>query len=181
VNVTDRDPACLIVFIETERLRWNVAAIDQTGLAIPLLQSAPGDLKGYIGLEFDAQISFLRHRLASALQRGCDRMYVKQLKAVHFLLIADARFPNAADGITERLAEHFVQWMLNPPATFLIWNGGLNNKNQLGFERIDGDLPDPISAVVAAAMTCLTSQFDEPEKWELIVSSQKTEDKGDRR
>ena len=174
--MTDREPALLVVLIEAASFRWHVAGVDRGGQTIPLLQSEDGDLDEFRELEFDAQISFLRHRLAGALQRGCDRLYARKLKASRFLLIADGTFPNAAAGVTERLADHFVQWMINPPATFLLTPSEFRIRQDSDINLIAGELPESVSAELENALPAIVSQLNQPEHWELIARPERSND-----
>lgn len=166
--MADRAPALLIVLIENAQWRWHVAAIDTDGNAIPLLRSEVGDLDQYRDLEFDSQVSFLRHRLAGALQRGCDRLYPKNLKANHFLLIADTTFPDSADGVTQRLADHFIEWMMNPPASFYVCGSAFRDAAPTQFDRLAGEDEKTVFTKLEAAWPALISSFDQPDDWELI-------------
>lgn len=172
----DREPALLVVLIETASHRWHVAGVDSAGQTLTLLQSEDGNLDEYRGLEFDAQISFLRHRLAGVLQRGCDRLYARDLKASHFLLIADGLFPDAAEGVTERLAEHFVQWMMTPPVTFLMVPVEFNVRQASDFNIIAGELPQPVSTALNDALPTMVSQLNQSERWELIPRPQRSQE-----
>jgi CheY-like chemotaxis protein len=167
-SLGDREPALLIVLIEANSFRWNVAAVDNRGQVIPLLQSEEGDLDELEGLEIDAQVSFLRHRLAGALQRGCDRLHARQLRASRFVLIADGTFPNAASGVTQRLADHFVQWMINPPATFLLMADRFNAADNGDFNLNAGTLPQTVSTTLEETLPSIVSQLDQPEQWDLV-------------
>jgi len=61
--MTAKEPVLLTVLIETASLRWYVAGIGLEGEPLPLLKSEAGNLSPYLGLPFDEQVSFLRHRL----------------------------------------------------------------------------------------------------------------------
>lgn len=180
--MSDRAPAYLVVFVETAAMRWHVAAIDQAGRPLPLLQSEAGDLNEYRGQPSDEQVSFLRHRLAGALQRGCERLYFRKMKAAHFLIFVDAPLPHTDDGVTQRLAEHFVQWMVNPPATFLTLAPPAESAAPSAVRLVAGELPAsielpaPIESLLDDAIAELATAFDKPECWELMVPPQKSKD-----
>lgn len=169
----DREPALLVVLIETVSLRWHAAAIGVGGRVIPLLRSDTGNLSQYRGLEPDAQLSFLRHRVAGVLQRGCDRLYPKGMKVNHFLLIADGDYPNAAEGMTSGLANHFVEWMMNPPVTYLVHRGGFTHQPGAGeledLITIAGDFPDQIALALQASWAEIIELVAQPGRWELIA------------
>ena len=73
--MTPKAPAMLVVLVETERLRWFVAAVDLDGPAMSLLRSEDSDLEKVRTVDFDEQVAFLRHRFCGILQRGIDRGY----------------------------------------------------------------------------------------------------------
>jgi hypothetical protein len=116
--MTDKEPALLTVLIETAALRWYVAGIDLTGRPSPLLVSEPGNLSPYLGVPFDEQVNFLRHRLSGVLQRGCDRLWSRQQKPCQIVFVADGLFVEADAALTPRVAEHFVEWLTSPPVVF---------------------------------------------------------------
>ncbi len=113
-----KDPALLTVLSETSRMRWLAGGIGFGQQVFPLLASQDDDLAGYRGLEFDEQTSFLRHRFCGALQRGCDRLWGINKKACQFVFLIDRAFPDAPRELTDRVSDHLVQWMANPPVVF---------------------------------------------------------------
>ena len=116
--MTAKEPVLLTVLIETASLRWYVAGISLAGEALPLLKSEAGNLSPYLGVPFDEQVSFLRHRLSGVLQRGCDRLWGRQKKPCQIVFVADGPFVQASAELTARVAEHFVEWMTRPPVVF---------------------------------------------------------------
>lgn len=169
----EREPALLVVLIETVPLRWHVAAIGDAGQVIPLLRSNDGNLDQYRDLEPDAQLSFLRHRFAGVLQRGCDRLYRQRMKVSHFLLIADGHYPNAAEDITPGLAEHFVEWMINPPVTYLMHCGDFTQVSTAGprdqFTLVAGELPADVATMLGDSWSEIIGLLGQPDCWELIA------------
>ena len=119
-----KEPVLLTVFVETANLRWFVAGIRASGVAVPLLCSEPGNLAPYLGIALDEQLSFLRHRFAGVLQRGCDRLWGRQQKPHQIVFVADASFAEAPPELTLRIAEHFVAWMTSPRVVFFASRGG---------------------------------------------------------
>ena len=100
--MTDKEPVLLTVLIETSRLRWYVAGIGLDGEPLPLLRSEAGNLSPYLGIPFDDQVSFLRHRLSGVLQRGCDRLWGRQKKPCQIVFVADGPFVQADAELTAR-------------------------------------------------------------------------------
>lgn len=164
----ERQLVTFIVLIDTKRQRWYAGALDATGQTIPLMRSDDGNLDQYVGLEFDEQISFLRHRLAGVLQRGCDRLYAKQMKAQQFLLVADGDFPAADPRVTNALAEHFVQWMINPPVVYLRTADEFDVDHAADWEVIAGELTADADESVSEAVRELAARRSRCDDWELI-------------
>lgn len=169
----ERQPALLVVLIKPSRQCWYVGGIALSGDILPLLRSEPDNLSDYLGLEFDAQLSFLRHRIAGVLQRGCDRLFSQNLKARHFLLIADGHFQDVAESLTERLAEHFVAWMVNPPVTYLLAQSGFTPATTNDLQLIAGEYPAEVARVVVERLPELVALLDDPDCWEVIARPQR--------
>lgn len=169
--MSDRVPVILVVLIDTGKLSWHLGGIRLNGEPVPLLKSAGGDLDAYQGLEMDHQVSFLRHRLAGVLQRGCDRLFSHQMKASHFVFIADGTYPHAADEVTERLADHFVQWMMNPPVTYLLAPDGLTESVTGMPKVVAGTLPENVAAALKEGLPKLTRAISDPDRWECVPRS----------
>src|SRR5262249_30843352 len=133
-----KDPVLLVVLIETGQLRWYVAGIGLDGEAMPLLFSEAGNLQPYVGIAFDEQVSFLRHRLSGVLQRGCDRIWARQKKPCQIVFVTDAEFLQAETALTHAVAEHFVVWMTNPPVTFFVSRTGFESQEPSRLDLIAG-------------------------------------------
>jgi hypothetical protein len=152
-------PALLLVLVETARLRWFVAALDLDGRTTPLLCSEEGDLDRYVELHFDEQVSFLRHRFCGVLQRGCDRLWARGLKACQFIFLFDQPMPDETGELTPVVADHFVEWMLNPP---VIVYTGTDPPEQLA-----GRIESPLEALLQAHLGEVLAARDDPSAWEL--------------
>ncbi len=113
--MTPKTPVVLLVLVQADGLRWFVAAVGYDGAVLPLLRSEDGDLAGCRGLPFDDQVAFLRHRFCGVLQRGCDHLWGRDLKAGQFAIIFDGPLPDCSGELIRATADHFVTWMLNPP------------------------------------------------------------------
>jgi hypothetical protein len=154
----EKTPVLLVVLIEASRLRWFVAAIDPDGRAEPLLRSEVGDLDNYRGLDFDEQVSFLRHRFCGVLQRGCDRLWARQQKARQFAFVFDEPLPEPTGRLTGAVAQHFLEWLLNPPA--VVYTGAL--------DRVAGTIDTVLEGQLRAGLGALWAARDAPAAWELV-------------
>ncbi|QEG39442.1 hypothetical protein [Roseimaritima ulvae] len=166
--MSERTPVTLVVLIEPQGHRWYAGAVQADGQATPLMRSDDGNLDRYVGLDFEEQVSFLRHRLAGVLQRGCDRLYAREMKAEQFLLAADGDFPGADGGVTKALAEHFVQWMINPPVVYVRTPERFEVQEDADLQIVSGDLPTD----AAAGISALAVKRTDPDDWELIPRPQ---------
>lgn len=158
--MTPKAPVLLVVQVETAQLRWYVAAIDRAGQLTPLLCSEVGDLEKYKGLAFDEQVVFLRHRFCGVLQRGCDRLWARDMKASQFVFIFDEPLPEPTGELTPRVAEHFAIWMLNPPAAVFV------GANEAGLVRIAGEIDRPLADLLNARLADLARLREDPTAWE---------------
>src|SRR5437588_9991188 len=118
-----KTPVVLLVLVETARLRWFVASLGLDGRATPLLRSEVGDLDKYRGLPFDEQVAFLRHRFCGVLQKGCDRLWARGLKASQFAIVFEGVLPDPTGGLVRAVADHFTLRMVNPPAAAFVRAG----------------------------------------------------------
>jgi hypothetical protein len=166
--MTDKEPMLLTVLIETSCLRWYVAGIDLAGEPLPLLRSETGNLSPYLGLPFDEQVSFLRHRLSGVLQRGCDRLWGRQKKPCQIVFVADGPFVQADAELTVRVAEHFVEWMTRPPVVFFTAARGFASPEPPVLEHVAGEVDDALRAALDAGLTALRDALHQPDAWELV-------------
>jgi len=167
--MTAKEPVLLTVLIETASLRWCVAGIGLEGDPLPLLKSEAGNLRPYLGLPFDEQVSFLRHRLSGVLQRGCDRLWGRQKKPCHIVFVADGPFAQAAAELTGRVAEHFVEWMTRPPVAFFICVTGFAAGTTPSLQPVAGELNDQLRQSLDAGLSALLTVMDRQEAWETIA------------
>jgi hypothetical protein len=161
--MNSKEPVLLLVLVETARLRWFVAAIDRNGQSVPLLRSEVGDLETYVGLDFDEQLAFLRHRFCGALQRGCDRIWARGNKASQFIFVFEGLLPEPTGKLTRVLAEHLAEWMLNPPVVVFCSSDGSPPR----LEKLAGQLDSPSATLLLANLGPLLSAQERPEAWEL--------------
>jgi hypothetical protein len=158
-----KEPVLLLILVETARLRWFVAAIDRNGQSMPLLRSEVGDLETYRRLDFDEQLAFLRHRFCGALQRGCDRIWSRGNKASHFIFVFEGLLPEATGKLTQTLATHLAEWMLNPPVLVFC----TTDAAAPSLEKLAGELDPPSEALLLANLGRLITAQERPETWEL--------------
>jgi hypothetical protein len=162
-----KEPVVLLVLVETTRLRWRVAGIGLDGQAFPLLRSEDGDLAAYQELGFDEQVSFLRHRFCGVLQRGCDRLHARDKKACQFVLVFEGLLPGEKGELTRGVADHFVQWMLNPPVALFTSATGFGPEPPPDLNRIAGELPPELERLLHARLGELLAARDDEKAWEL--------------
>jgi hypothetical protein len=166
-------PAVLVVLVEAARLRWFVAGIGLEGTPFPLLRSEEGDLSPYQGLDFDEQVSFLRHRFCGVLQRGCDRLWARDRKASQFVFVFGGPLPGATAALTERVADHLVQWMLNPPVVVFACDDGLGSwrRSQI---PLAGRLNAPLQELLDNHLAGLIAATADEGPWELSAKRAST-------
>lgn len=169
-----KEPVLLIVLIQTASLRWHVAGIGLTGAATPLLTCEAGNLSPYVGVPFDEQVSFLRHRLSGVLQRGCDRLWGRQQKPCQIVFLADGPFAHAAPELTPRVAEHFVEWMTSPPVVFFTSGADFGAGQPAALHQVAGELEAAHLAAFHTGLPALLAVLEQAEAWELVPPKAKT-------
>jgi hypothetical protein len=161
-----KEPVLLLVLIETAALRWYVAGVSLAGSGIPLMRSAIGNLKPYGGVSLDEQVSFLRHRLSGVLQRGCDRLWGRVMKPCQIIFVADNLFQHAEPELTQRVGDHFVTWMTNPPVAFFVSDIRPQNEAIPQLRPIAGELPDDYRKAFEIGLREILNQRHQPDLWE---------------
>ncbi len=172
--MTDKQPMLLTVLIETSQLRWYVAGIDLRGEALPLLRSDVGNLSPYVGIPFDDQVSFLRHRLSGVLQRGCDRLWGRQMKPCQIVFVADGPFVQAEPELTPRVAEHFVEWMTRPPVVYFTAPGGFAAAGPPVLNQVAGEPDVDLRRALEIGLPALGNVLNEPDAWERVPTKNAT-------
>lgn len=168
--MSNKQPVLLAVLVETDKRRWFVAAVTPDGQPVPLICSETGNLDAYVDAEFDEQVNFLRHRFSGVLQRGCDRLWGRQMKPRQIVFICDADFEPANPELTRRVADHFVMWMSNPPVTFFTSENGLSSGNTLSLNQLAGELDDADRTALATGLPQLISATANSDLWELSAN-----------
>jgi hypothetical protein len=167
----DRERVLLTVLIDTANRRWFVAGITQRGEPVPLMCSAAGNLDPYRGVALDEQVSFLRHRLSGVLQRGCDRLWGRQMKPRQIIFVVDGDFDPANSELTRRVADHFVLWMTNPPVAFFISESGWCGSQVPTLTQLAGHLDPADQQLLATGLPRLIAALDDPAQWELAATN----------
>jgi len=117
--MTEKERVILAAQFDLVACRWSMASIDNQGTVVPLIQSVIGDLAAHRSGTFDERTSFLRHRIAGALQRGSDRLWGRSQKAELFAIEFSPQDVNHDAELIQRVAEHFCVWMVKPPVICL--------------------------------------------------------------
>ena len=165
-----KTPSLIVVVILAARQQWYVAGISMVDGSVDcLVRSEPSNLDAYVGQESDAQLSFLRHRLSGALQRGFDRIWAKGCKASRIVMIADDSLPESTPDLMKRLAEHFEVWMTRPPVTFLQGQGSLQIEDLQSLEWLVGAMDDDETRMLQEKLPVLKDQILQSDAWEVIA------------
>jgi hypothetical protein len=165
-----KEPALLTVLIDVARLQWHVGSISLEGSAIPLIRSEPGNLEPCLGVPLDEQVGFLRHRFAGVLQRGCDRMWGRQLKPRQIVFVADGPFPDGGPVLTRRVAEHFVDWMVSPPVVYFERQGAFSAPEITPLQSIAGDFDELLLPALTVGLASLYAATNNNDDWEIVPS-----------
>jgi hypothetical protein len=162
----EKEPVLLTVLIETGTLQWYVAGVGLDGNPLPLMRSEPDNLRPYLGALLDEQVNFLRHRLSGVLQRGCDRLWARQKKPCQIVFVADGPFPQAPPELTQQVAAHFVEWMVNPPVAFFLCRDGFDAERSPSLEHVAGEIAPEHQGSLEAGLPRLFATRLESELWE---------------
>lgn len=163
-----KEPVLLLVLVETARLRWFVARLGLDGEAVPLLASAVNDLERYLGLGFDDQVAFLRHRFCGVLQRGCDRLWARNQKPCQFVFVFESPLAEPTGQLTQAVADHFTQWMLNPPVAVFVSANGFDGGATPHLEKLAGELEAPREELLDAHLGTLLAARRDLSLWEEV-------------
>lgn len=158
----------MVVLVETAALRWAAAGLTLDGQPLPLVRSEAGDLEPYLGLPFDEQVSFLRHRLSGVLQRAVNHLWARQKKPCQCVFVFESKLPHAAAELTERVADHFVQWMANPPVVAFLSEDGFSAQSAAKLTKLAGELDQPLAVPFAESVVQLFAKLSDADAWELI-------------
>jgi hypothetical protein len=165
--MTTKAPVVLVVLVDTRELCWFVGFIGLDGQVVPLLRSETGDLERYRGLDFDEQLAFLRHRFCGVLQRGCDRLWAREKKAQQFVIVFEQDLAEETGQLTPRIAEHFADWMLNPPVAVFRSGSELHAGQSQRLDQLAGDIAPPLKEVFRASLDGLLAAREDAGVWEV--------------
>ena len=126
------------------------------------MQSPVDDLAPYRLGTFDERTSFLRHRIAGALQRGSGRLWGRKRKAELFAI--EFSTANAAlDGeLIACVAQHFCKWMVKPPVVCL------QAKSAAADCVLATNAESPDKHRIAAGLTSMRHLAQQSERWESL-------------
>jgi hypothetical protein len=161
-----KEPMILTLIVVAKPQQWFLAAVDLRGHVHRLLCSEPGDLAAYEGLPFDDQMSFLRHRICGVLQRGHDRLWPVDRKACQFVFLFAGDLPGTDAELIPRLADHFAEWMLSPPAVVFTLEHGLNAK-VTEIRQLAGSMDSRYRNALTEAFPSLLHAATDPASWEI--------------
>lgn len=165
---SEKEPVLLVILLRAEVHQWFAGGIALDGTAWPLLRSEPGNYDDFVPMEFDEQVSFLRHRMAGVLQRGCDRLWGQKRKPCHIVFVADQPLGGHGQDLTFRLADHFVTWMSSPPVAFFVGQKGFDPHQPETMDLIAGNLNLKRHDALHAGLHRLWEQTQSPEDWEVV-------------
>lgn len=159
-------PTILIVLVETAKLRWFVAGLGLDGSLAPLICSDDNDLSPYWGIDFDEQLAFLRHRFCGVMQRGCFRLWAQQKKACQFIYLFEGLLPESSDreagSLTRGIAEHMVEWLMNPPVAVLAQTASGR------LDQLAGQMEAAQETLVRDRLGQLDALRSDPTAWEVV-------------
>ena len=159
-------PVLLTVLVETGQGRWYTAGVDLDSTSIPLVRSESGNLDAYHHVAFDDQVSFLRHRLSGVLQIACDRLWGKSKKPCQIVFVTDACFQQAPAELTQRVADHFVEWMTSPPVAFFVSEQAFTADAPLSLKQLAGQISPEHQQSLLAGLPRLFAEMREASRWE---------------
>ncbi|QDV47611.1 hypothetical protein Enr13x_75220 [Stieleria neptunia] len=168
--MTEKEPVLLTVLIESATRRWSVAGVTLDGRAVPLMCTEPGDFDPVVGATLDEQTSYLRHRLSGVLQRGCDRLWGRQMKPRHIVFVADDGLEQSHPNLTQRVADHFAEWMTSPPVAFFICTDGWSGDAEFTLDAVAGELDPTHYEILTKALPPLIKKLDDRQAWEIAAS-----------
>lgn len=153
----------LAIVIETAKLRWYIVGLSPAGDISPLLRSQVGDFDNYLGADFDEQVTFLRHRFSGVIQRGADRLLREGMRPGRIVFLADGPFQRASRELTDRVADHFVQWLNQPPVLFLM---GLLGAENPSLERLAGEPDQQLESALCELAPSIAALMRDSQAWE---------------
>lgn len=167
---SNKTPTLLVVVVLSDKQQWFVAGISLVdGILDCLVRSEPANLDAYVGADPDEQLSFLRHRLSGAMQRGVDRLWGKAAKATRVILIADQALPKSAPDLLPKLAQHLEVWMTRPPISFFCGRGKEQIECFSELRCLVGQLTPAEQVCLEKQLPALKQKLAVPMDWEVIA------------
>lgn len=173
--MVEKSPALLTVLIETKVSRWFVAGIRPGGDVVPLVKSAEGNLAFDPQNDEEEKVTFLRHRLSGVLQIACDRLWARQMKPSRIIFITDREFDRHDPELTQRVADHFVEWMSRPPVAFFLSVAGWPaDTAESSMRPLAGEVEPDTNTTLDHALPRLIELLGHAESWELAPNKSAT-------
>jgi hypothetical protein len=165
---SEKTPELLVVVIRTKQQQWFVAGVDLQGDTTAMVCSEPGNLAEYVGQPEDEQLSFLRHRLSGAMQRGCNRLWARKSKAMLIVVIADDHLTDSDPSLLSNLAEHLHTWMTRPPVVCYRANERSCIGDLSSLQCLIGDVePEQLNAL-EKGLPQISQLLADPDCWEVV-------------
>jgi hypothetical protein len=89
------------------------------------------------------------------------------MKPGQVIFVADASFPHADPDLTQRVAEHFVDWMTNPPVVFFVSDNGFPRNGEATLRRLAGGLDHARHDALDRGLPQLLGAIERDDGWEL--------------
>jgi hypothetical protein len=166
--VEQKKQVMILVLVEAAKLRWFVASLGSDGGMEPLLRSEIGDLEKCRYLDLDEQVSFLRHRLCGAFQRGCDRIWGRGSKACQFIVIFAGSLPDSTGPVIQGVADHLTQWLLNPPLAVFSLEENRQDHTLPTLDQLAGRLESSNEEILRANLSSVLDARADARSWELV-------------
>ena len=162
--MTEFEPVLLAVYLDLTVDAWFLATGDDIQNVTPLLRSQDGDLAAWRKGTHEERMSFLRHRIAGALQRGATIIFPQNRKVSAFT-VCFPQVSNEADrAVLHGVANHFCVWMIHPPVICVEHTD--SELTVLASTANDTDLER-----LTVAMNCIRDQTTNISTWQLAPAA----------
>jgi hypothetical protein len=82
--------------------------------------------------------------------------------------VCDGWFPHAPPELTRQIAEHFAEWMANPPVVFYRHAIAADDREEPHFDRLAGNIGAAERDALLVGVGELKRATENSERWELI-------------